>query len=58
MKKQLDQGFEVIIKGMEVVARVIGEDPPDDKKHDPKSEHPSTFKDSLREQEDNKGRSK
>jgi hypothetical protein len=63
MKKQLEQGFEVIVQGLGVIARVIGEDPPNDKKDNPKSDHPkydhpATFRGSLREQDDSKWRMK
>ena len=50
MKRQLDQGFEILLKSLEVIGKVSG-DRLDPKKDNTKSDHPSTFTESLREQE-------
>jgi len=49
LDQRLDQGFEILISGMAGVAHIIGEPPPKPRKDDPKTDHPSSFEKSLRD---------
>lgn len=47
MARHLDQGFEILIKGMKAIDRAIGDNVGDES--EPKYDNPSTFVESLRE---------
>jgi hypothetical protein len=50
-----DQSFELLMGAMGVLGNIVG-DPPNDKKDDVKSDHPATFAESLRLNEDGHAR--
>jgi len=62
LDERLDQAFELIMRGMEVIGNIVG-DPPNEKKVNPKTDqlkydHPTTFAMSLQENSDKRGRMK
>lgn len=55
LDKHLDDGFEIIMRGMEVIGNIVG-DPPNEKKDNPKTDHPSKFAESLQLNEEGKAK--
>lgn len=51
--RYLDETMDVIMRGMGIIGTVIG-DPPNPEKSAPKSDHPATFEQSLRDNEQQK----
>ena len=59
MRKQIDQVFEVIMTGMEMIDAVVeahGSRNAPQSKDDPKSDHPSSFSESLQNSEEKEQR--